>query len=72
MRMIRWMCGVTLKDRQSSTELRRHPGGGVMRRGRLRWNGHVERKDDADYLKACAGLVVEGKAPVGRLRKTWQ
>ena len=40
MRMIRWMCGVSLKERQSSTELRRHLGvqanGGVMRRGRLR------------------------------------
>ena len=43
-----------------------------MIRGRLRWHGHVERKDDADYVKACTRLVVEGKAPVGRPRKTWQ
>ena len=38
--------------------------GDEMRRGRLRWHGYVERKDD--YVKACIRLVVEGKAPVGR------
>ena len=32
----------------------------------------MERNDDADYLEACSRLVVEGKAPVGRPRKTWQ
>ena len=40
--------------------------GDAMRLGRLRWHGHVERKDDADYVKACTRLVVEGMAPVGR------
>ena len=46
----------------------------MMRRGRLRWRGHVERKDDADYvnLKAYTRLVVEGKTPVGRPGKPWQ
>ena len=42
----------------------------MMRRGRLRWHGHEERKDNADYVKACTRLVAEGKALVGRLRKT--
>ena len=50
------------------TEMRRCLGaeaiGDVMRRCRLRWHGHVERKDDADYMKACTRLVVKGKAPV--------
>ena len=32
----------------------------------------MERKDDADYVKACTRLVVEGKALVGRPSKTWQ
>ena len=32
----------------------------------------MERKADADYLKACTRLVVEGKVLVGRPRKTWQ
>ena len=44
----------------------------VMRRGRTRWHGHVKRKDDADYVMTCTRMVVEGKASVGRPRKTWQ
>ena len=44
----------------------------VMRRCRLRWHGHVERKGNADYVKACTKLVVEGRAPVRGLNKTWQ
>ena len=60
-----------VKDgKELSTELRRHLGleapGDVMRRCRLRWHAHVERKDDADYVKACTRFVVEGKAPLRR------
>ena len=35
-------------------------------------HGHVERKDDADYVKACTRLELEGKAPDGTPRKTLQ
>ena len=45
--MVRWMCGVSLKDRRKSEELQRQLGSecvvDVMRRGRLRWYGYVER-----------------------------
>ena len=41
----------------------------MMRRGRLRWHGHVVRKGGGDYMKACTRLVVEEKAPVGRRGK---
>ena len=66
MRMIRRLCGVSLKERHSSTELKRRLGveanGDAMRRGKLGWHGHEERKDDADYVKACCTrLVVEGR-----------
>ena len=71
MRMIRLMCGVSLKERWPSTGLRRRLGveatGDVMRRDRLRWHGHVEGKDDAGH--------VEGKDDAGHVRmpgKTWQ
>ena len=33
-----------------------------LRRDRLKWHGHVERKDDADCVRAC-GLMVA--PPVG-------
>ena len=38
--MTRWMCGVSLKERRLGVDAI----GDVMRRGRLRWLGHVERK----------------------------
>ena len=46
--------------------------GDVMIRDILGWPGHVERTDDADYVKVCIRLVVEGKVSVGRPRTTWQ
>ena len=76
MRMIRWMCGASLADRQTNDTLRRRTGiepvGVVMMRSRLRWFGHVERKEGTDWVKKCREVVVEGRAPVGRPRKTWQ
>ena len=45
--MVRWISGVTLKDRRPSEELRLGQGiegvEEVVRRGRLRWFGHAER-----------------------------
>ena len=46
--MVRWMCGVSLKDRKRSEDLCNLLGincvADVVRRGRLRWFGHLERK----------------------------
>jgi len=56
MRMVRWMCGVTLKDRLPSKELRERLSIDdielVLQQNRLRWYGHVLRKDD-DWVKKC-------------------
>ena len=55
--MVEIMCGVSLKETQPqpSTELRRCLGletiGDAMRRCRLKWHGHVESMNDADYVK---------------------
>ena len=32
----------------------------VVRRGRLRWFGHVERKSEDDWVSACRNVVVAG------------
>ena len=46
--MVRWMCGVSLKDRIASVDLNGRLGidsvVDIVRRGRLRWFGHLERK----------------------------
>ena len=75
-RMIRWMSGVSLKDRRTSKELRENLQieniTEVVRRARLRWFGHVERKSDEDWVKRVTHLEVEGNRPAGRPKKTWQ
>ena len=74
--MVRWMCGVSLKDRKRSEDLCNLLGincvADVARRGRLRWFGHLERKSVDDWVSACRGLVVEGTRGRGRSRKTWE
>ena len=47
MQMIRWMCGISLKDGRTNEELRRlvgvEPITTFIRGGRQRWYGHVMR-----------------------------
>ena len=72
--MIRWMCGISMKER-SNEELGRlvgvEPITIVIRSGRLRWYGHVTRKRDEDWVNKCMKFRVGGSRPVGRLRRTW-
>jgi hypothetical protein len=74
--MLRWMCGVTLKDRIKTEKLREQLGivgvDDCIRRGRLRWFGHVERKAETDWTRACQSLMKDVKKGRGRGRKTWE
>ena len=67
MRMVRWRCGVKLKDRLPSKELRERLGVDdialILQRNRLRWYGYVLRKDDDDWVKKCMEYEVEGSRP---------
>ena len=57
MKMISWMCGVSLKDRRTGEELRKlvgvQPITTVIRSGRLRWYGHVMRKSNEGWVNKC-------------------
>src|SRR5687768_5591654 len=74
--MIRWMSRVSLKDKKSSDELLERLGiesvSVVVRRGRMRWFGHVERMDAENWVSACRLMKVDGSKGRGRGRKTWQ
>ena len=76
MRMVRWMCGVKLKDRLPSKELRERLGVDdialILQQNRLRWYGHVLRKNDDDWVKKCMEYEVEGSRPSGKPKKTWK
>ena len=60
--MVIWMCSVSLKDRIQSKELNSYLGvpcvTDVVRRGRLRWLGHLEQKCVDDWVSAYS--VFEG------------
>ena len=74
--MVRWMCGVSLKDKKRSVDLysllRVQSVAEVVRQGRLRWFGHVERKSGDYWASACRNVVVAGVRCAGRGRKTWR
>jgi len=61
--MLRWMCGVTLRDRKRTAELLDCLGvvsvDELVTRGRLGWYENVERKDKSDWVSACRELQVE-------------
>jgi len=73
--MVRWMCGMKLKDRFPSKELRKRLGTDdialVLQQNRLHWYGHVLRKDD-DWVKKCIEYEVEGPRHRGRPKRTWR
>ena len=65
---------MSLKDRKRSVELysllRVQSVAEVVRHGRLRWFGHVERKSGDDWVSAYRNVMVAGVRCVGRGRKT--
>ena len=74
MSMIRW-CGVKLNERKKSEELGEllglEPVSLMIKKSRLRWFGHVERKDDNDLGKRCITWEVVGIRQRGHPKKTW-
>ena len=44
----------------------------VMQRNRLRWFGHVERRDELCWIKRIETLQVDGDGVKGRPRKRWR
>ena len=75
-RMERWMCGVSLQDRRANKDLLRRLKIRVieeeMKVGRLRWYGHVVRKDNKDWVKKIWKMEIDGPTPRGRPKKTWE
>ena len=72
-RMLRYMAGVTRRDRVCCEEVARRCGVGMLEdallRRRLRWFGHVDRRDALGSVRL---VEVSGRRPPGRPRKTWK
>jgi len=70
------MCHVKVKDKVPSKELRETLGIDdiilVLQQNRLRWYGHMLRKEDIEWVKKCVQYEVEGSRPRGRRKRTWR
>ena len=76
-RMIRMMCGVRLVDRVSTDVLRDRVGVVVTIKDfiiqrRLRWYGHVIRRDISSQIREVMEHEVPGKRKKDRPRKSWE
>ena len=69
-KMVRWMCGVSLREKKTNAELRESMDiekiSDVMRHSRLRWMGHVLRKEGNDWVKKSMDMTVEGSRGRGK------
>ena len=63
MRMLRWMCGVTKKDKIRKEHVR---GSKKITEKRLTWYGHVKRREERLVLRRMADAPVTGKRPSER------
>ncbi|XVF73167.1 hypothetical protein PTKIN_Ptkin12aG0179600 [Pterospermum kingtungense] len=77
MRMLRWMCGKTRKDRVRNETIRADLKvasiDDKMRENRLRWFGHVMRRPEGAPVRRCEALTVgQERKTRGRPLKTWK
>ena len=76
MRMLRWSCGYTLRDRIRNesirTKLEVAPIEDKMRENRLRWFGHVQRRPFSAPVRRIDEIIVDGARRFrGRPKMTW-
>ena len=77
MSMLRKMLGVTLRDKIRNEEVRRRTTVmtsvvTVVEQNKLRWYGHVLRKEKEDVVKQAWEEPVRGKRSRGRQLKRWK
>ena len=70
MRMLRWIRGVCLREHKRNEEIRAaatvQPIATHLMQKRLRWYGHVRRRDECHTTRTVLDMVVEGVRPRGR------
>ncbi|XP_023239853.1 uncharacterized protein LOC111638386 [Centruroides sculpturatus] len=75
-RMLRWMCGVSRKDRIRNEFIRGSvkvgPLSRKMQEDTLRWFGHVEQSSEDYAGKKVGKLVAKGMRKRGRPRLHWK
>ena len=75
MRMLRWILGLTLRDRKRNDDIRRILRvvciTDKVREARLRWFGHVQCREQEDCVRRILKADVRGQRSRGKRRKRW-
>jgi hypothetical protein len=74
MRMLRWMSGVTRKDRIRNKYVRSSIGVVSIvnkMREKYKWFMHVMRQEETNVVKVVMKMNIEAKRRRGRLKKRW-
>ena len=75
MKMCRWACGWTRMDRVRNETVRNRLKvekiTDRLRRARLKWYGHVERRDENYVGRRVMNMALPGKRKRGRPKRRW-
>ena len=75
LKMVRWALGVTRKDKIRNEYVRGTAKiaklGDKLRNARLRWYGHVKRREEGYVGKTMMEMAVPGRRKRGRPRRRW-
>ena len=75
LKMVRWTLRVTRKDKIRNEYVRGTAKiaklGNKLREARLRWYGHVKRREEGYVGKRMMEMVVPGRRKRGRPRRKW-
>ena len=76
MRVLRWILGVSLKNRLMNKEIRKRCAVTYvvekLREVRLRWFGHVRRRDKNEPVRMALEPEIEGRRARGRPGRRWR
>src|SRR6218665_2642380 len=76
MRMLRWILGVSLRDRRRNEDIREVRGVACItdkvREAQMRWYGHVMRMEDGCCIRRIMNVEVYGRRSRGRQKKRWR
>ena len=76
MKMLRWMCGHTRLDNIKDEVIRNRAGvneiGDKIRQGRVKWYGHVMRREDEYVGRQAMEMEVKGQRGRGRPKMRWK
>lgn len=75
MRMLRFSCGVTKKDRVENRYIRGSikvtEASKKLKENKLRWYGHIKRRDENELVRKMLDMDVQGRRRRGRPKKRW-